>query len=116
MKFSKSDIAGLKAYRYSGIDKSLISVYFLNPYWWSQLIKIFPLWFAPNLITLSGLGFVLINLATLLWKAPTLEEECEWWVYLSFGVGLFLYQSFDAIDGKQARRTGTSGPLGEVQH
>jgi ethanolaminephosphotransferase len=25
-----------------------------------------------------------------------------------------LYQSFDAIDGKQARRTGTSGPLGEL--
>lgn len=32
----------------------------------------------------------------------------------SFGVGLFVYQSLDAIDGKQARRTGTSGPLGEL--
>jgi phosphatidylglycerophosphate synthase len=32
----------------------------------------------------------------------------------SFAIGLFLYQSFDAIDGKQARRTGTSGPLGEM--
>lgn len=31
-----------------------------------------------------------------------------------FGIGLFIYQSFDAIDGKQARRTGTSGPLGEL--
>jgi len=25
-----------------------------------------------------------------------------------------MYQSLDAIDGKQARRTGTSGPLGEM--
>ena len=32
----------------------------------------------------------------------------------SFGIGLFVYQSLDAIDGKQARRTGTSGPLGEL--
>lgn len=32
----------------------------------------------------------------------------------SFGVGLFAYQSLDAIDGKQARRTGASGPLGEL--
>lgn len=32
----------------------------------------------------------------------------------SFGVGLFIYQSLDAIDGKQARRTQTSGPLGEL--
>jgi ethanolaminephosphotransferase len=29
-------------------------------------------------------------------------------------LGFFIYQSFDAIDGKQARRTGTSGPLGEL--
>ena len=31
-----------------------------------------------------------------------------------FGIGLFLYQSMDAIDGKQARRTGMAGPLGEM--
>ena len=36
------------------------------------------------------------------------------WIYGTFAIGLFLYQSFDAIDGKQARRTGTSGPLGEL--
>ncbi|GAA5982938.1 hypothetical protein JCM5350_001562 [Sporobolomyces pararoseus] len=43
------------------------------------------------------------------------EEVCPPnWVYWSFAVGLFAYQSLDAIDGKQARRTGTSGPLGEL--
>lgn len=31
-----------------------------------------------------------------------------------WGIGLFLYQSMDAIDGKQARRTGMAGPLGEM--
>lgn len=36
------------------------------------------------------------------------------WLYFTFAVGLFVYQSLDAIDGKQARRTGTSGPLGEL--
>ena len=29
-------------------------------------------------------------------------------------LGLFLYQSLDAIDGKQARRTNSSSPLGEL--
>jgi phosphatidylglycerophosphate synthase len=29
-------------------------------------------------------------------------------------LGLFLYQTLDAIDGKQARRTGSSSPLGEL--
>jgi phosphatidylglycerophosphate synthase len=35
-------------------------------------------------------------------------------VYWSFSIGLFIYQSMDAIDGKQARRTGMAGPLGEM--
>ncbi|GCC37658.1 hypothetical protein chiPu_0016163 [Chiloscyllium punctatum] len=30
------------------------------------------------------------------------------------GEGLFIYQSLDAIDGKQARRTNSSSPLGEL--
>lgn len=29
-------------------------------------------------------------------------------------MGLFVYQSLDAIDGKQARRTGSANPLGEL--
>ena len=36
------------------------------------------------------------------------------WTFLLAAVGLFFYQSLDAIDGKQARRTGTSSPLGEL--
>ena len=35
-------------------------------------------------------------------------------MYASFALGLFLYQTFDACDGTQARRTGQSGPLGEL--
>jgi hypothetical protein len=31
-----------------------------------------------------------------------------------WAIGLFAYQSMDAIDGKQARRTGMAGPLGEM--
>jgi phosphatidylglycerophosphate synthase len=30
------------------------------------------------------------------------------------GMGLFVYQTLDAIDGKQARRTGSSNSLGEL--
>ena len=32
----------------------------------------------------------------------------------SAGMGLFIYQTLDAIDGKQARRTGSSNALGEL--
>ena len=36
------------------------------------------------------------------------------WVPLICALGLFIYQTLDAIDGKQARRTGSSNALGEL--
>lgn len=36
------------------------------------------------------------------------------WAFLLCAIGLFIYQSLDAIDGKQARRTDSSSPLGEL--
>ncbi len=53
-------------------------------------------------ITLTGFGFVLVNFLTLLWYNPTLDQDCPTWVYYSWAVGLFLYQTFDAVDGTQA--------------
>ncbi|KAG0795091.1 hypothetical protein G6F57_004432 [Rhizopus arrhizus] len=108
----ENSISGLRLYRYGGLDKSFVSRYILNPYW-NNLVKLFPLWMAPNMITLLGLLTILVNIATLFYYTSDLGE-CPHWVYYTFGIGLFIYQSLDAIDGKQARRTGTSGPLGEL--
>lgn len=36
------------------------------------------------------------------------------WAFIMSALGLFFYQSLDAIDGKQARRTNSSSPLGEL--
>lgn len=36
------------------------------------------------------------------------------WPLLLAALGLFAYQALDAIDGKQARRTKSSSPLGEL--
>jgi len=57
---------------------------------------------------------VVLNIFTLLWYTPTLDQDCPPWVYASWAIGLFLYQTFDAVDGSQARRTHQSGPLGEL--
>lgn len=53
-------------------------------------------------ITLSGFSFVVINFLTLLWYNPTLDQDMPPWVYASWSIGLFLYQTFDAVDGTQA--------------
>ncbi|KAG0091554.1 hypothetical protein BGZ93_008787 [Podila epicladia] len=105
--------ANLSKYKYSGVDESLLSKYVLGPYW-TKLVTFFPLSMAPN--TITGLGFlcVVANLLTMFYFTPDMTGVCPSWAYFSFGIGLFVYQSLDAIDGKQARRTGTSGPLGEL--
>ena len=66
------------------------------------------------MITLLGFVFVLGNFGLLLMYSPDLSTEAPSWVYISFAIGLWLYSTFDNVDGKQARRTGSSSPLGEL--
>ncbi|CAG8483423.1 8944_t:CDS:2 [Ambispora gerdemannii] len=109
----EAGLSNLKYYKYSAIDKSPISRYILKPYWkWA--VNLFPLWMAPNLITLCGLGFVIINLLCVIYWIPDLVGPGPSWLYYSFAAGLWLYSTFDNVDGSQARRTGTSSPLGEL--
>lgn len=72
--------------------------------------------FRPNLITLSGLILMMINVVIILLVVPDLryEQDTPQWIYFSFAAGLWLYSTLDNVDGKQARRTGTSSPLGEL--
>ncbi|KAH7911614.1 CDP-alcohol phosphatidyltransferase-domain-containing protein [Hygrophoropsis aurantiaca] len=115
---SPSALKNLRKYAYKGVDKSLVSRYVLTPYW-NWFIKLWPLTIAPNTITLLGLAIVVFNLATLLIYDPLYYTDKEGagppqWIYFTWAIGLFMYQSFDAVDGKQARRTGMAGPLGEM--
>ncbi|KAI5288585.1 hypothetical protein KEM52_001108, partial [Ascosphaera acerosa] len=98
----QSSLPRLREYKYAGVDHSLTSRYILKPFYQHVVIKCFPMWMAPNLITLTGLLFVLVNVATMLKYNPTFDQDCPPWVYLSWAAGLFLYQTFDAVDGAQA--------------
>ncbi|KAI2630358.1 CDP-alcohol phosphatidyltransferase [Hypomontagnella submonticulosa] len=103
----------LKSYQYSSVDKSPVSYYILRPYW-NAFVELMPLWLAPNMVTLIGFFFILANIALLVIFMPDLMGPGPSWLYFSFAFGLFMYQTMDNIDGKQARRTGTSSGLGEL--
>jgi len=45
---------------------------------------------------------------------PTFSEPIPRWVFLLNGILLFAYQTLDNMDGKQARNTKSSSPLGEL--
>lgn len=123
MSFSKKEAAHecvsdealihLRSYQYSSIDKSLISKYILKHYW-NGFVKILPLWLAPNMVTLLGFFFIISDVILLVIFMPDLVGPGPSWLYYSFAFGLWMYSTLDNVDGKQARRTGTSSGLGEL--
>ncbi|GAO13659.1 hypothetical protein UVI_02017650 [Ustilaginoidea virens] len=66
------------------------------------------------MVTLLGFFFILGNIGLLVIYMPDLVGPGPTWLYFSFAFGLFMYQTMDNVDGKQARRTGTSSGLGEL--
>jgi len=61
-----------------------------------------------------GFAVLLANFGISIYYAPNIDAICPPWVYASFCFALFFYQIMDNIDGRQARRTGSSSPLGEL--
>ncbi|XP_012260392.1 cholinephosphotransferase 1 isoform X5 [Athalia rosae] len=109
---SPGQLKRLNEHKYSCTSVSLMDP-FLQP-WWNWLVSKVPLWLAPNLITIIGLVINILTTLILVWHSPDARIEAPRWACLLCALGLFIYQSLDAIDGKQARRTGTQSPLGEL--
>lgn len=95
----------------------------MHPFW-DQVVKIVPLWLAPNVLTFVGFLFTVANGLLLTIYDPHFYASSEvakpWappipgWVWVTCAVFHFLAHTLDGIDGKQARRTKSSGPLGEL--
>ena len=106
--------AAIKAYEYVAPRLSLLERLFLDRLWELIAKHVYPRWLAPNLITL--LGGMCVVLAALLSTcySPSLRGEAPSWVYGANALLLLCYQTLDGSDGKQARRTRTGSPLGEL--
>ena len=104
----------IKTYEYKSPPLSLFERLFLDKFWTALPGTIYPPWLAPNVITLAGLVCIIIAIALVLHFSPALDGAAPTWVYAAVGVLIFLYQTLDGSDGKQARATGTGSALGEL--
>ncbi|XP_064369932.1 cholinephosphotransferase 1 isoform X4 [Dromaius novaehollandiae] len=109
---SPAQLKRLEQHHYSAAGRSLLEPS-LQPYW-NWLVEQVPPWLAPNAITLGGLLLNCLTALPLIACCPSATEQAPFWAYILGALGLFIYQSLDAIDGKQARRTNSSSPLGEL--
>ncbi|XP_013161492.1 PREDICTED: ethanolaminephosphotransferase 1-like [Papilio xuthus] len=130
---TREHLEGFDNYKYMAIDTSPLSVYVMHPFW-NKVVELVPRWVAPNVLTFVGflltvLDFVLLSYYDYDYSAastsvhnmtspdqplnghPEVIPQKLWYLLAAF---LFLAYTLDGIDGKQARRTQTSGPLGEL--
>jgi ethanolaminephosphotransferase len=91
-------------------DRSWISR-LLEPFW-SAVAARTPPRLAPNAITLMGFAAVTLSFALMLVVCPRLDGTAPRITSAVAIVAIFVFQTLDAVDGKQARRTGSSSSLG----
>ncbi|KAL3799807.1 hypothetical protein HJC23_010457 [Cyclotella cryptica] len=116
----------LPRYQYHGEDLSLLYKHVLSPLA-GGLVERIPMWVAPNVITLGGLALMALSYGVIWACCPGLYEGNEdvvsnlhgesrggvpSQIFLLNCIAMLLYQTLDNMDGKQARRTGSSSPLG----
>ncbi|MES1913805.1 MAG: hypothetical protein MHM6MM_005961 [Cercozoa sp. M6MM] len=109
----EAEAAALRKYQYKGADNSIMYRLALSPLA-AALVEFLPRWVAPNVVTLLGLMCsVSAHVVTLLFvDGEDLSGAMPRWCYVFCALAVFAYQTLDNMDGKQARRTGTSSPLG----
>ena len=66
----------------------------------------------PNIITLLDFLSILISHIIIAYYSWDFSTPLPNWVCVVGGVCYFLYFTLDCLDGKQARQTGSSSPLG----
>lgn len=85
----------------------------LNPLW-AGLTELLPMWLAPNAVTLLGAMHCGLSYITTWYYSPNFDTPLPDWVVFLSGYCTIAYYTFDCMDGKQARRTGASSPLGQL--
>ena len=81
---------------------------------WCWVVELLPDSMAPNLVTLWGLVVLGSASLSMIYYDVSMTKELPSWTYLFSAIGVFIFQTMDAIDGKQARRTNSSSPLGQL--
>ncbi|XP_058977316.1 ethanolaminephosphotransferase 1-like isoform X2 [Musca domestica] len=116
---TEAHLKGFEKYKYNSIDIGFLSVYVMHPFW-NKCVEFLPMWLAPNILTFVGFLMTVVNFLLLSYydwdfeAANPAENTVPRWVWSVAALNILIYYNLDGMDGKQARRTGTSGPLGEL--
>jgi ethanolaminephosphotransferase len=66
------------------------------------------------MVTVIGLLFQLFGIILIVFYDFSMSKTLPNWIYVILAFCLFMYQTLDAIDGKHARNTNRSSPVGQL--
>ncbi|XP_061663011.1 cholinephosphotransferase 1-like [Syngnathoides biaculeatus] len=108
---SSAQLKHLEGHKYTALGRTLLDP--LCQLYWNWLIRQIPMWFPPNALSIAGLLVNVVYTLVLVFYCPTATEEAPAWAFILSALGLFAYQTLDALDGKQERRTNSNSAIGE---
>ncbi|KAH0794847.1 CDP-alcohol phosphatidyltransferase family protein [Histomonas meleagridis] len=111
-KFNENDLRACVETPYHGEDHSICMRLFYSKFC-DKVCTFFPLTCSANLITTIGFVFELISFILTFVYSKGISEPLPSWVCVINGLFLFIYQTCDNVDGRQARRTHSSSAIGQ---
>jgi len=85
----------------------------MEPFWVFSA-SLLPKWLSPNFVTMGTAFFLFSGVVVAYFLDNKMVQSIPSWAHLYFAFSIFMAQTLDAIDGKHARNTGRSSPLGQL--
>ncbi|KRX00923.1 hypothetical protein PPERSA_09529 [Pseudocohnilembus persalinus] len=103
---------GIQQFKYKGGSSSILYEYIWSPLCNWIVDHLIPSSIAPNTITLVASLQMIATHFVILYYSPDFKTNLPTWLIVWAGISTLIYQILDNCDGKQARKTGSSSPLG----
>lgn len=109
---TEQDLENMKNHKYQTTGYTIIDNK-MNPFW-EKCATFLPYSYSPNMVTVTGLFCQILSIIVISFYDFTFSKPVPYYIPIFCGVMLFFAQTLDAIDGKHARRTKRSSPLGQL--
>ena len=109
---TKKDLEIMKNHKYQTTGYTYIDNK-MNPFW-EKCASLLPYSYTPNMVTVTGLFCQILSIIVILFFDLNFTSKLPSYVPIFCAIMLFFAQTLDAIDGKHARNTKRSSPLGQL--
>ena len=106
------DLENMKNHKYQSTGYTYIDKK-MNPFW-EKCASFLPYAYTPNMVTVTGLFCQILSVIIISFYDLTFSNPLPTYLPLFCAFMLFMAQTLDAIDGKHARTTKRSSPLGQL--